>query len=172
MAMTPYCTELGLGGSAFLWLEVGKVPIALLDTWLSHGVRFAPLPPAQCELSAVWSSLLHNAYLTLNHTHMLSLGAASPLQLCGACPCCRPKLSHPLLLSAHSLGHFLCAHLPQRLALCCGCSTRACAVTQPHFIFGNVLKTDSSLPTRSRSQVPEAWVEADGFLAGLLSGLL
>lgn len=114
MAMTPYHTELGLGASAFLWLEVGKVPIALLDTWLSHGVRCASLHPAQCELSAVWSSLLHNAYLTLNHTCMLSLGAASPLRLCGACPCCCPKLSHPLLLSlVHSLGHLLCAHLWQ-----------------------------------------------------------
>lgn len=94
----------------------GRSPEHCWTVGLSHGARLAPFHPALCELPAMRSSLpLQNAYLTLNNIDMLSLGPASPLQMCRACLCICPKISHhrqqlhfpacpPLLALACNLG--------------------------------------------------------------------
>lgn len=93
---------------------------------------------------------------------------------CAECVRAAVRSSHALCFSPLRVawGKLLCAHLREQLPLRCGCGARVCAITQPYFIFRDVLKTDPSFLAKSWSQVPEAWVEAAGFLAELLPGLL
>lgn len=107
-------------------------------------------------------------------TSLCGLGELPLPSRCAECVRAAVRSSHTLCFSPLRVawGKLLCAHLWEQLPLRCGCGARVCAITQPYFIFRDVLKTDPSFPANSWSQVPEAWVEAAGFLAELLPELL